>query len=119
MDKKLRTIFMTLPQYSLLKVLENRGPMTGAKLAKDSFVTPQTMHTLLISMEKRNLISRTPETGNNKSLNISITNSGLSLLVDAENALSSVIGKGNQILKTDEHAQLMHLLERLCEGLTD
>ena len=77
------------------------------------------MHKLLISMEKRNLISRTPETGNNKSLNISITNNGLSLLVDAEKALGGVIEKGNQILKTEEHAQLMHLLERLCEGLVN
>lgn len=118
MDKKLRTISMTLPQYSVLKVLEGQGRITGAKLAKESFVTPQTMHTLLISMEKRGLISRTPETGNNKSLNISITNGGLSLLSDAENVLGGVFKKGNQALNSDEHTQLMGLLVKLHNGLS-
>jgi len=118
MSKKLRTIAMTLPQYSVLKALEDHGPMTGAALAKESFVTPQTMHTLLTSMEKRNLIRRTPEIGNNKSLNISITNSGLRLLADAEHALSGVFKKANRALNSDEHTQLMGLLVKLYDGLS-
>ena len=117
MNKELRTIHITLPQYSVLKALYDHGPITGAKLAKDSFVTPQTMHTLLISMEKRNLIRRTSETGNNKSLNITITSHGASVLKDADNVLGDVIKKGNKALNSDEHTQLMGLLVKLYDGL--
>jgi|SRR5580692_8104834 DNA-binding MarR family transcriptional regulator len=118
MNTKLLTISLTLPQYSVLKVLEDHGPITGAKLAKDSFVTPQTMHTLLLSMEDRNLIKRSAVEGNNKSLNISITNHGLSMLKKADDVLSDVIKKGNQVLNSDEHTQLMCLLVKLYDGLS-
>lgn len=118
MNTKLLTISLTLPQYSVLKTLEDKEPITGASLAKKSFVTPQTMHTLLVSMEHRNLIKRSPAQGNSKSLNISITNQGASLLKNADNVLSDIIKKGNQVLNSDEHTQLMGLLVKLYYGLS-
>ena len=102
----------------MLKVLEDHGPITGANLAKDSFVTPQTMHTLLVSMENRNLIKRSVVKDNNKSLNISITNRGTSILKDADDVLSDVFKKGNQVLNSDEYTQLMGLLVKLYDGLS-
>jgi len=118
MNKKLLTISLTLPQYSVLKVLKDNGPITGAKLAKESFVTPQTMHTLLVGMENRNLIERNAIEGNNKSLNISITDHGISVLKNADDVLDDVIKNGNQVLNSDEHTQLMGLLVRLYDGLS-
>ncbi len=114
----LLTISLTLPQYSVLKVLEDHGPITGAKLAKESFVTPQTMHTLLISMADRNLIKRSAVKGNNKSLDASITNQGVGMLKNADAVLADVIEKGNQVLSSDEHTQLMALLVKLFDGLS-
>lgn len=119
MNTKLFTISLTLPQYSVLKTLNNsRKPITGAMLAKLSFVTPQTMHTLLVSMEHRNLIKRSPAPDNSKSLNISITNQGASVLKNADTVLTGVIKKGNQALNNDEHTQLMGLLVKLYDGLS-
>ena len=118
MNTKLLTISLTLPQYAVLKVLEHNGPITGAGLAKESFVTPQTMHTLLVGMENRNLIKRSAIKGNNKSLNISITNQGASVLKTADAALTDVIEKGNKVLNSNEHTQLMRLLVKLYDGLS-
>lgn len=118
MNIKLQTISLTLPQYSVLKVLKGHGPITGAKLAKKSFVTPQTMHTLLVSMENRNLIKRNAVKGNNKSLNISLTDQGASILKNADDVLGDVIKKGNQVLNSAEHTQLMDLLIKLYDGLS-
>ena len=119
MNTKLLTISLTLPQYSVLKTLNNsKEPITGARLAKLSFVTPQTMHTLLVSMEHRNLIKRSAVKGNNKSLNTSITDHGASVLIDADDVLSDVIEKGNQTLNSAEHTQLMDLLVKLYDGLS-
>lgn len=118
MNSKLLTVSLTLPQYSVLKVLENNEPITGARLAKESFVTPQTMHTLLKSMEDRNLITRSAVTGNNKALNVSITKQGTDILKSADTVLSDVIKKGNQALNNNEHTQLMDLLVKLYDGLS-
>lgn len=119
MNTKLLTISLTLPQYSVLKTLSNsKEPLTGATLAKRSFVTPQTMHTLLVSMENRSLIKRSAVKGNSKSLNISITNQGASVLKNADAVLTNVIEKGNEVLNSDEHTQLMGLLVKLYDGLS-
>jgi DNA-binding MarR family transcriptional regulator len=118
MNKRLLTVSLTLPQYSVLKVLEENGPITGATLAKESFVTPQTMHTLLLGMENRNLIKRTAIKGNSKSLNISITSHGIGVLKNADAVLIDLIEKGNQVLNSDEHTQLMGLLVKLYAGLS-
>jgi DNA-binding MarR family transcriptional regulator len=119
MNTKLLTISLTLPQYSVLKTLSNsKEPLTGAALAKRSFVTPQTMHTLLVSMENRSLIKRSAVKGNSKSLNISITNQGASVLKNADAVLTDVIEKGNGVLNSDEHTQLMGLLVKLYDGLS-
>jgi len=118
MNAKLLTISLTLPQYSVLNVLARMGPITGAKLAKQSFVTPQTMHTLLVGMEDRDLIKRSAVEGNSKSLNVSITPHGTSMLEKADLVLRDIIKKGNQVLNSDEHAQLMDLLSKLYDGLS-
>jgi DNA-binding MarR family transcriptional regulator len=118
MNTKLLAISLTLPQYSVLKVLDDNEPITGARLAKESFVTPQTMHTLLVSMEDRNLIKRSTVKGNNKSLNISITSQGTIVLKKADYVLSDVVKKGNQVLDSSEHNQLMDLLVKLYNGLS-
>lgn len=118
MSTKLHTISLTLPQYSVLKVLENNEPMTGAEIARESFVTPQTMHTLLVNMENRKLIKRSAIKGNSKSLNISITSYGISVLKKADYVLNDVIEKGNKALNSDDHTQLMDLLIKLHSGLS-
>lgn len=119
MNTKLLTISLTLPQYSVLKTLNgSKESITGARLAKLSFVTPQTMHTLLVSMEHRNLVKRSLAQGDSKSLNVSITNHGSIVLKDADNVLSDVIKKGNKVLDSNEHTQLMGLLVKLYNGLS-
>jgi DNA-binding MarR family transcriptional regulator len=119
MNTELLTISLTLPQYSVLKTLNSsKDPITGARLAKLTFVTPQTMHTLLVSMENRSLIKRSTVKGNSKSLDISITNQGASVFKNADAVLGDLIQKGNQVLSSDEHAQLMGLLVKLYDGLS-
>jgi DNA-binding MarR family transcriptional regulator len=69
-------------------------------------------------MENRSLIKRSAVKGNSKSLNISITNQGASVLKNADAVLTNVIEKGNEVLNSDEHTQLMGLLVKLYDGLS-
>jgi DNA-binding MarR family transcriptional regulator len=117
MEDALRPLSLTLPQYNVLKNLESSTFVTGAELARKAFVTPQTMHTILTTMERKGLIVRTSISGNSKSFNISIATNGAAILKDAQKALSSVFYKADAALTPKEHAELGQLLEKLSFAL--
>lgn len=117
MEDALRPISLSLPQYNILKNLEASSPTTGAQLARKAFVTPQTMHTMLITMERKGLITRTAILGNTKSFNISKTTKGGVALNDAEAALQRLFNQANASLTSSEYDELEYLLKKLSLGL--
>lgn len=117
MEDALRPLSLNLSQYNVLKSLESNSRTTGAELARKAFVTPQTMHTILMTMERKKLIARQSIDGNIKSFNISITETGRIALEDAEDALNNIFDKANAALTSKEHSNLGYLLEKLSSGL--
>lgn len=117
MEDALRPLSLNLSQYNVLKNLHTSPLLTGAELARKAFVTPQTMHTILTTMERKGFVARTAINGNSKSFHISITDSGTATLMDAEKALSTLFEKANSALSSSEHAKLDQLLKKLLSDL--
>ena len=117
MEDVLRPLSLSLSQYNVLKSLEASSPTTGAELARKAFVTPQTMHTMLTTMEQKKLIIRTTIQGNTKSFNISKTDKGTKALNDADGALSKLFDQANASLTSQEYDELEQLLRKLSSGL--
>jgi DNA-binding MarR family transcriptional regulator len=80
MDDALRPLGVTTLQYTALTVLESRGPLSSAQLARRSFLRPQTMHEMVLSLEKRGVIAREPQEGNKRILLARLTDEGRELL---------------------------------------
>jgi DNA-binding MarR family transcriptional regulator len=80
MDDALRPLGVTTLQYTALTVLESRGPLSSAQLARRSFLRPQTMHEMVLSLEKRDVIVREPQEGNKRILLARLTDAGRELL---------------------------------------
>jgi DNA-binding MarR family transcriptional regulator len=80
MDDALRPLGVTTLQYTALTVLESRGPLSSAQLARRSFLRPQTMHEMVLSLEKRGVIAREPQEGNKRILLARLTGEGRELL---------------------------------------
>jgi DNA-binding MarR family transcriptional regulator len=80
MDDALRPLGVTTLQYTALTVLESRGPLSSAQLARRSFLRPQTMHEMVLSLEKRGVIAREPQQGNKRILLAQLTDTGRELL---------------------------------------
>ncbi len=80
MDDALRPFGMTTLQYTALTVLESRGPLSSAQLARRSFLRPQTMHEMVLSLEKRGLIVREPQADNKRILLAQLTELGRAML---------------------------------------
>src|SRR5919206_2906064 len=66
LDELLRPSAITALQYTALTVLDRRGGLTTAELARNSFVTPQTMGDLVTALERRGLVERRPDPANRR-----------------------------------------------------
>lgn len=117
MEDALCPLSLSLSQYNVLKSLEVSVLVTGAELARKAFVTPQTMHTILMTMERKELIARATISGNNKSFNISSTDKGKVALKNADQALAVLFEQANASLTSKEYNELEYLLKKLSSGL--
>ncbi|ELP70269.1 MarR family winged helix-turn-helix transcriptional regulator [Streptomyces turgidiscabies] len=80
MDEALRPFRLTTFQYTALTVLQHRGRLSSAQLARRSFVRPQTMHEIVRSLEERGLIERAHAPGNRRIMEARLTREGEDLL---------------------------------------
>lgn len=80
MDEALRPFGLTTFQYTALTVLQHRGELSSAQLARRSFVRPQTMHEIVRAMEERGLIERAHAPGNRRIMEARLTREGEELL---------------------------------------
>jgi DNA-binding MarR family transcriptional regulator len=90
LDDALRPVGLTTLQYTALTVLEVSGPLSSAQLARRSFLRPQTMHEMVLALEKRGLIERTPKPDNKRVLLAVLTGTGRALLADCAPAVGEV-----------------------------
>ncbi|MEA5361579.1 MarR family transcriptional regulator [Amycolatopsis sp., V23-08] len=90
LDDALRPLGLTTLQYTALTVLEASGALSSAQLARRSFLRPQTMHEMVLALEKRGLIERTPKADNKRVLLASLTAAGRALLAACAPAVGEV-----------------------------
>ncbi|WP_024877707.1 MarR family winged helix-turn-helix transcriptional regulator [Saccharomonospora piscinae] len=84
LDDALRPHGLTTLQYTALSVLRRRGGLSSAQLARRSFLRPQTMHEMVVTLEQRGLISRERDPGNRRILLARLTDRGDTLLDTCE-----------------------------------
>ncbi|MDX3586209.1 MarR family winged helix-turn-helix transcriptional regulator [Streptomyces europaeiscabiei] len=73
MDDELRPYGLTAFQYTALTVLQHRGGLSSAQLARRSFVRPQTMHEMVRALEERGLIERARPPDNRRIMEARLT----------------------------------------------
>ncbi|MCQ9130934.1 MULTISPECIES: MarR family transcriptional regulator [Streptomyces] len=80
LDELVRPSGITALQYTALTVLERHDGLSAAQLARDSFVTAQSIADLVRSLEGRGLIRRERNPRNRRELLILLTEEGRDLL---------------------------------------
>ncbi|GAA0448585.1 MarR family transcriptional regulator [Actinoplanes capillaceus] len=80
LDDLVRPVGVTALQYTALTVLERHDGLSAAQLARDSFVTAQSMADMVRALETRGLIRRERNAGNRRELLIRLTGEGRALL---------------------------------------
>ncbi|MEU3782185.1 MarR family transcriptional regulator [Streptomyces sp900129855] len=80
LDELVKPSGITALQYTALTVLERHDGLSAAQLARDSFVTAQSIADLVRSLEGRGLIRRERNSRNRRELLILLTEEGRGLL---------------------------------------
>ncbi|MGW7071756.1 MarR family winged helix-turn-helix transcriptional regulator [Streptomyces sp. NPDC054855] len=82
LEELLKPAGVTALQYTALTVLERRDGISAAQLARDSFVTAQTMADMVRALESRGLIRREPNPANRRERLILLADAGRRLLAE-------------------------------------
>jgi DNA-binding MarR family transcriptional regulator len=90
MDAALRPLKLTVPQYACLEVLEQRPGLSGAELARATFVTRQSMNLVLQGLQQRGLLTRAAFAAHGRALPTELTDAGREQLRAASIAVRTV-----------------------------
>jgi DNA-binding MarR family transcriptional regulator len=80
LDDLLKPADITALQYTALTVLERHPDLTSAQLARNSFVTTQSMADMVTALETRGLIERRRDPADRRRLVIGLTADGRALI---------------------------------------
>ncbi len=92
MDQVLKTHDLTTPQYAVMSAVNESPGLSNADLAKAAFVTPQTMQGIIATLEKRELLERSPDPKHGRRLIAQLTETGQIKLDAADAAVIEIEG---------------------------
>ncbi|MEU6668477.1 MarR family transcriptional regulator [Streptomyces sp. NPDC046727] len=118
LDEVLKPSGMTALQYTALTVLERRDGLTAAQLARDSFVTAQSMADMVRTLESRGYVTRRPNPANRRELLIALTDRGHQLLADYAQPVREVERRMTDGLTADQTDTLRVALDHAWRQLS-
>lgn len=90
LDDIVRPAGLTALQYTALTVLERHDDMTSARLARNSFVTAQSMADMIAILESRGFIERRRDVSDRRRLLVGLTPAGRALLDTYRDAVAEL-----------------------------
>lgn len=117
MDEALREMELTTPQYAALSALEVESGLSGAELARRSFVRPQTMNGILTNLEAAGLIGRQPHPEHGRVLQAHLTEPGQELVSRAHAEVEKIEEQMLSNLDRDKRTLLTEMLLACAESL--
>ncbi|TMR97217.1 MarR family transcriptional regulator [Nonomuraea basaltis] len=119
MDELLKPTGITALQYTALTVLRRRDGLSSAQLARNSFVTAQSMADMITSLERRGLITRRRDPDNRRALLISLTDAGHELLTAFDEEMDALEERMLADLTQRQRRDLEAYLNRCRTALSD
>jgi DNA-binding MarR family transcriptional regulator len=118
-EQRLRAsaVGLTFPHALTLYLLAQRPGLSGAQLARDAFVSAQTMNQILTRLEADGLIERAPDPQHGRILKARVTARGMAEFQRGCVIADDLIEAAQQGLSSDERALLLTLLARVQANL--
>ena len=117
MEETLRPLGITVAQYVCLEILKSTPGASNAELARQAFVTRQTMNTLLRGLQERGLIERATHATKGRALPTMLTPQGEQMLAQATGRIREIEQHMVGGLSDAKRQELWDLLTICIEGL--
>ena len=108
LDEIFRPIGMTALQYTALTVLERHPDLSSAQLARNSFVTAQTMTDMVRALEERGMVERHRDAMDRRRLVLALTGDGRRLLGRYRGRVAALEERMVHGLSPEQAAALRH-----------
>ncbi|RYG65012.1 MarR family transcriptional regulator [bacterium] len=106
LDAELVRVGITAPQNAVLLAVASNPRISNAELARAAFVTPQTMQAILVNLERRGMIVRSPHPEHGRVIMTELTAAGQKAVVDGAKAADAVERQMLSRLSVKEAEQL-------------
>jgi DNA-binding MarR family transcriptional regulator len=106
LSEGLSSVGVTLPQYTALSVLRDRGALSNAQLARRVFITPQSTIKVIAALEDKGLITRVPDPDHGRILRTLLTPGGQDVLEACDRVAAQVEAKMLEELSPEERSAL-------------
>jgi DNA-binding MarR family transcriptional regulator len=123
LSRRLRTqridTSVTLTHLAALSTLKRHGPMSPGELAAHERVQPPSMTRVVVALESRGLVTRTPHPTDGRQVIIDLTPAADALLSDEARAREAWLSGQLQQLSSEERAILRDaavLMDKLASG---
>jgi DNA-binding MarR family transcriptional regulator len=117
LSEGLASVGVTLPQYTALSVLRDRGALSNAQLARRVLITPQSTIKVIAALEKKGLITRVPDPDHGRILRTLLTPCGQDVLEACDGVAQQVEAKMLEDLAPDDRAALHSSLKGCVRNL--
>jgi DNA-binding MarR family transcriptional regulator len=117
MDQMASDFGLTALQYTALTVLQRHPGMSGAQLARRSFVSAQAGSEMIANLERKGYILRSPDPANRRILQIRLSDEGQRVVADCEEWMNRLEGQMLAPLSAEETAALRSALDRCVRSL--
>jgi DNA-binding MarR family transcriptional regulator len=118
LDELVKPSGITALQYTALTVLERHDGLSAAQLARDSFVTAQSIADLVRSLENRGLVRRERNPNSRRELLILLTDAGRELLAQYAGPVRELEGRMVSDLTAHQTEQFRQALSRAWHALS-
>lgn len=116
-DGALKEVGLTTPQYAVLSVLEDSPGLSGAELARRSFVTPQTMNSIVAKLENSGFVVRSPHPQHGRVLQTYLTGRGRESVSGAHAVVGEVEERMLDSFGPDDRSRLAKMLRGCADSL--
>lgn len=113
MDRQLRDLGLSAPQYNVLCSLAEEPGASNARLARRAFVTPQTMQAMLVKLEDIGMITRSADERHGRIQRTLLTAAGHSVLQRAHLAVQI----SERLARNAASPDAIAMLERIATAL--
>ena len=119
MERALADLDVTPPQFTVLTMIVAYPGLSGADLARLTFLTPQTINVIVRNLQRAGAIEKTAHAGHGRILQLTVTARGKALLKRCRGRVAGVEDRLAGLMSRDEERGVRRWLSMVADELAE